>query len=125
MEKPIMTDFDEAKTRSYQLSDAEVDKINALSEPFLESMRQEFGSRMPQAMFNMIGSMLAHQIPRYGEDCFYVVQCLNDWFRIVATGRGGLPPRCMRAKRRTPKRNAKLARLGSARSQVRRASDRT
>jgi hypothetical protein len=86
-----VAEFDEAKMQSYRLSDEEVDRLNALIKSFVASVEREFGSRMRQAMFNMIGSMLAHKIAAYDVDGFYAMECINDWFRVVALNHGGLP----------------------------------
>jgi hypothetical protein len=87
--------FDEAKMDSYELSDAELDKLNELAMPFLESVQREFGSRTTQAMVNVIGAQLSQFIARAEAKCpgdsFYIVRCINEWFAGLARTQGGVP----------------------------------
>lgn len=83
--------FDQAKMDSYQLSDADVEKLNQLAAPFLAAVQREFGGRMQQAMVNLIGSRLAHRIDAGDAHGFYVVQCVNDWLRVAAKSHGAMP----------------------------------
>jgi len=85
--------FDPTKMDAFQLTDAEVDRLNELAAPFVASVQRAFGSRTTEAMTNLIASQLGHALAHAaGDDGFYIMECVNDWLRVVARNHhGGLP----------------------------------
>jgi hypothetical protein len=78
-----------AKLQAYQMTDEEIERLNVLALPFIDTLRQEFGSRANVAVVNVMASQLAHALANPDEG-FCVLSCVNDWLAGTALSHGGM-----------------------------------
>jgi hypothetical protein len=82
-------DFDQARMDSYELSDAEVTRLDQLVQPFYAALSQEFGPRRTQALANVLGTVLSHIL--LTAEGPYILLCINEWLATIAHERDGPP----------------------------------
>jgi hypothetical protein len=81
------TSFDEARVEAYELTDAEMGKLDKLAASFFAKLQRTFGDRTLQVVVNMLGSVLSHTIASVeapgGDESFYVVEAVNGWLHAA------------------------------------------
>jgi hypothetical protein len=82
--------FDQAKMDSYQLFDAEVERLNQLVAVYIADVMSNFGERAHIALVNCLGSALAHNLLD-PDEAFYVMTKVNDWLAESSRNHAGLP----------------------------------
>jgi hypothetical protein len=77
------------KLKSYQLKDPELERLKALTQPFLDTLQLEFGSRDHIAVVNVVALLLAHALADPDEG-FPALCCVNDWLTVIPRHHGGV-----------------------------------